>query len=221
MRPVALTLVLFAWPAGVYAQPVVVRTDPPRATLVCDGVVVGITPVRLDPERPHTCTLFARGHENLSFVPATITGVFASYRLVPVTAPSPPPPAPATEGTHCGEIDRHTGLIRVCFAGETTPRREAPGARIPRRAAVACGAVDPATGLIRVCFAGERTSAAPPANTPTPDTTPPSTPCGHLDPSTGLMVPCFTTPRHAPHGRRRPVPCGSVDPTTGLIRICF
>lgn len=222
VRSLLPTLTLALMPAVVWAQPVVVRSDPPRATLVCDGVVLGVTPVRISAARPRTCTLFARGHENLSFIPAQLTGAITSLRLVPITAPSPPSPPPASEGTSCGEIDPRTGLIRVCFAGESAPRREAPGARIPRRTPVPCGAIDPATGLIRVCFPGERAPAPTPA--PAPSRTPSGpVPCGHLDPATGLINFCFPTrPQPPPTPQRRtPVPCGTLDPSTGLIRICF
>lgn len=208
--PSAVALAALALPLPALGQQVIVRTDPPRATLVCDGRVVGVTPVAFDPSRVRTCTLFARGHANLAVDPAALTGVIASYRLEPVTADGEVP---------CGAVDPRNGLVRVCFHGAAPPSR-APGPP----GATACGGIDPQTGLMRVCFppGGGRPSRDPP---PAPVPTPPyGSGCGQIDPHTGLMNVCFNTqPRPRPRARPSPPgrPCGTLDPATGLLRPCF
>ena len=207
MRPLVVALAFVTLPLPALGQQVVVRTDPPRATLVCDGRVVGITPVAFDPTRAATCTLFARGHANLAFDPSTLTGVIASYRLEVV--------APGGE-VACGAINPRTGLFRVCF-------EDAPSSRRRRAGRGECGHLDPETGLMLVCFRpSDRSSASA--------TTGPG--CGQLDPRTGLMNVCLgePSPRDPPPRRtsrgRAPRPsaarrCGGYDPTTGLLEPCF
>jgi hypothetical protein len=178
MRLSVVALGLMTLPLPALAQQVIVRTDPPRATLVCDGRVVGITPVAFDPTRAATCTLFARGHANLAFDPSSLTGVIASYRLEAVT--------PSGE-VACGAIDPRTGLFRVCF-DEAAPRRRRRADREE------CGHLDPRTGLMNVCL-GEPSprDPAPPRRTSRTRAPRPSAArrCGGVDPATGLLEPCF------------------------------
>ena len=208
MRLFVVALGLMALPLPALAQQVIVRTDPPRATLVCDGRVVGITPVAFDPARAATCTLFARGHANLAFDPSSLTGVIASYRLEAV--------APNGE-VACGAIDPRTGLFRVCFD-------DAPPRRRRRADRGECGHLDPDTGLMVVCFRESDRSRAAAAT---------GRGCGQLDPRTGLMNVCLgePSPRDPAPSRRtsrtralRPSAarrCGGVDPATGLLEPCF
>lgn len=210
MRPLVVVLGLVTLPLPALGQQVIVRTDPPRATLVCDGRVVGITPVAFDPTRAATCTLFARGHANLAFDPSSLTGVIASYRLEAV-APN--------GAVACGAINPRTGLIRVCFD-------EAPLRSRRRAARGECGHLDPETGLMVVCF---RESDRSSASTTT------GRGCGRLDPRTGLMNVCLGEPSprdpdppasRRPSRGRAPRPgvvrrCGGLDPATGLLEPCF
>lgn len=202
-RLIVSALLTLAAPLSAWGQGVLIRTDPPRATLVCDGRVVGITPVALLPSAISTCTLFAQGHANLAFDPRELVGAIASFRLAAV-APTPDLP--------CGAIDPRTGLVRVC--GESPA---APAARVdpPRE----CGQINPATGLMVVCF----TDAARPAR-PAPSSS--TVRCGQLDPRTGLLRVCLgevapARPPARPRPRARGVACGQVDPDTGLLRVCF
>lgn len=201
MRPSsAAALAALALPLPALGQAVVVRTTPPRATLVCDGRVVGVTPVAFDPARVRTCTLFARGHANLAFDPASVTGAIATYRLEPVT--------PTTD-LPCGAVDPRTGLLRVCFEAS------APARRAARRGS--CGHLDPATGLMVVCFTPDGPPRAGGRGRG----------CGQIDPATGLMNVCLGEP--APRRRRARPPageprdrrCGYLDPATGLLNLCF
>jgi hypothetical protein len=209
MRPLVAALAAVLLPLPALGQQVIVRTDPPRATLVCDGRVVGITPVAFDPTSVRTCTLFARGHANLTVDPSALTGVIASYRLEAVTP---------TADVPCGALDPRTGLFRVCLDQPTPRRRAARGT---------CGHLDPETGLMVVCFAPpERSRGVTPAA---------GHRCGQLDPRTGLMIVCLGDPsprEPAAPGPRRPPrargarpdagrPCGGIDPATGLLHPCF
>ena len=183
MRSPLAALIALALPLPALGQQVIVRTDPPRATLVCDGRVVGVTPVAFDPSRVRTCTLFARGHANLAFDPAELTGAIASYRLQPVDP---------RDGVPCGNIDPRTGLMRVCFPadGERPPRAPPPPS-VPLPSppyGTGCGQIDPHTGLMNVCFDEQR--APRPRTRPSPPPPRPE-PCGRLDPRTGLFRPCF------------------------------
>ena len=197
-------IVSFGGGARAWAQHVRVDSEPSRATLVCDGVVVGVTPTLFNPSSVRTCTLFAAGHANLAFDPGDLSGVVARFRLTPVEPPprvaavSPrderPPRAP------CGQLDPVTGLMVVCFHQQ------------------------PDAGAVRT------PPVAPPVTPPTEPNNRATRRCGYLDPQTRLLVPCFDPP---PSGTRSPPPrnegaqrqggrrCGYLDPATHLLVPCF
>lgn len=191
--------------ARAWAQNVRVDSEPSRATLVCDGTVVGVTPTLFNPNAVRTCTLFAAGHANLAFDPSELSGVVARFRLTPIEPPprvsAAPPRDERPPRAQCGQVDPVTGLMVVCFhqqsdAGAVRTPPVTPPVTPPtdtnNRASRRCGHFDPHTRLLIPCF-----------DPPAPNARPPAPPrnesaqrqggrrCGYLDPATHLLVPCF------------------------------
>jgi len=199
---IAIVVGFLTVPLPALGQQVIVRTSPPRATLVCDGRVVGITPVAVNLTRVHSCTRFARDHVNLTFDPTTLTGVIASYRLEPVSEASDPP---------CNTLDPQTGLLRPCLEEDPPPRWAFQRNR--------CGHVDRLTGLLEACLSD--------TTPPNPSPPPRRQRCGQVDPSTGLMHVCLTESLPPPRRTRRrstapQCRAGVVfDPVRALFLPCF
>ena len=85
--------------AGVFASvpalatPLLVGSTPPHATLVCEGRVVGVTPVTLPRREVSGCSLDHRDALPVWFEPATVTGpsiVVELPRLAARAAGDPP-----------------------------------------------------------------------------------------------------------------------------------
>lgn len=78
------------------ATPLLVRSTPPRATLVCEGRVVGVTPVTLPRREVSGCTLDHRDALPVWFEPATAEGPSIVVELPRLAARGPDgPPADA------------------------------------------------------------------------------------------------------------------------------
>lgn len=149
MRALAAALATLLWSLAAEARVVAVESAPARATLVCDGRVLGVTPLRFDPDAFTSCTLFAAGHRNLALLPTDFPDGAARFTLERVAAVARRPAPP------CGRVDAETGLVVPCaFAREAqavTPRCDA------RRR---CGCIAP-SGLLIACLGDAPAPAAP------------------------------------------------------------
>lgn len=190
-------VVALALPArGARAQTVRVDSVPPRATLVCDGVVVGVTPVAVDPARVRACSLHARDHRALAVDPEALDRAIVVLALEPgtPTPPEPPAPAPAPAPTapapasRRSSFDPETGLLIPRFSDDAPPRGSASREHPARR----CGTIEPDTGLMVPCFGDEsRSHFTPPPPPPRRVRRRGPRRCGTVDPDTGLIHPCF------------------------------
>jgi len=91
-RPASLLALLAALAVAPSARgaPLVVASTPPRATLVCEGRVVGVTPVSLPRRDLPGCTLHHPRALPLWFDPALVEGPAVRFELPQLAAPSLP-----------------------------------------------------------------------------------------------------------------------------------
>lgn len=128
-----------------------IESEPPRATVLCDGVVVGVSPTRVARHGHGGCSLHHDDRLPVWFDPATVRGDVASFELPRLAPLSTPPPLELVNGALLGE---GAPVEAPPLPSRRSLRRLAPPRAVARPLAGTC--FDAREGLFVPCDRGER-----------------------------------------------------------------